>query len=213
MTSVSAASATPTRDVRDALESIAAEYTGTGGTLSGTRGEGIAGQLPGQVRERAIAGRQAPAGEEQGSGFNLQAVLDQMYRTVGGPNAAMLAQFEAQKQQLQKNYSQNKADANNLYGTLSTDEDVPSTGLLGDIERYGGQLQERYTTDIEGMATAQGERQQQLADLQSQRDADRARVAASLGIGAEDVQTPQSSTFAGDCRAFFPGVQQLGEPV
>ena len=194
MTSVSAASATPTRDVRDALESIAAEYTGTGGTLSGTRGEGIAGQLPGQVRERAIAGRQAPAGEEQGSGFNLQAVLDQMYRTVGGPNAAMLAQFEAQKQQLQKNYSQNKADANNLYGTLSTDEDVPSTGLLGDIERYGGQLQERYTTDIEGMATGQGERQEQLAGLQSQRDADRARVAASLGIGAEDVQTPQSST-------------------
>jgi hypothetical protein len=181
MASVSAASAKAPRDVRDALESITAEYTGRGGTLSGTRGEGIAGQLPGQIQERATAGRQAPAAQ-QGSAFNLDAVLDQMYRTVGGPNAALIAQYNAQKEQLQENYSQNKADANNLYGQLSSD-----------IETYGAGLQERYTTDIEGMATAEAERQQGLEDLQSQRDADRARVAASLGIGVEDAQTPQSS--------------------
>ena len=179
MASVSAASAKPPRDVRDALDSIAAEYTGTGGTLSGTRGQGIAGQLPGQIEERAGASKVTPDAE---GGFNLQDVLDRMYRTVGGPNAALIAQYNAQKQQLQENYSQNKADANNLYGQLSSD-----------IETYGAGLQQRYTTDIEGMATTQAERQQGLADLQSQRDTTRAEVAASLGIGAEDVQTPQSS--------------------
>jgi len=183
MASVSATSAKPPRDVRDALESITAEYTGRGGVLSGSRGEGIAGQLPGQAEERAIAGRQAPAPRpEDPRGSFLQSLLDQMYTTSGGPNAAMIAQYNAQKKQLQENYSQNKADANNLYGQLSSD-----------IETYGAGLQERYTTDIDAMAATQAERQQGLADLQSQRDADRARVAASLGIGAEDVQTPQSS--------------------
>jgi len=182
LSSVSPSSLRPVDGVRDALQSITAEYTGTGGTLSGSRGEGIAGQLPGQIQERATAGRQAPATQPASEGFNLDAILDQMYRTVGGPNAALIAQYNAQKQQLQENYSQNKADANNLYGQLSSD-----------IETYGAGLQGRYTTDIEGMATTEAERQQGLAGLQSQRDADRARVAASLGIGAEDVQTPQSS--------------------
>lgn len=179
MTSVSAASAMKPRDVRDALESIAVEYTGRGGTLSGSRGEGIAGQLPGQAEERARANKVTP---DAGSGFNLQNVLDQMYRTVGGPNQAMIAQYQAQKDQLQKNYSQNKADANNLYGELSSD-----------IETYGAGLQQRYQTNIDEMGAAQTARQDEIAGLQSQRDADRARVAASLGIGAEDVQTPQST--------------------
>lgn len=160
--------------VRENLDAIVAEYT--------SRGEGMAGQLPGQIQERAAAGRQAPAPRQEQPPFNLDLVLDQMYRTAGGPNAAMIAQYNAQKQQLQQNYSQNKADANNLYGQLSTD-----------IETYGAGLQQRYTTDIEGMATTQAERQQGLADLQAQRDTTRAEVAASLGIGAEDVQTPQSS--------------------
>lgn len=183
LSSVSPSSLRPVDGVRDALQSITAEYTGTGGTLSGARGEGIAGQLPGQIQERAIAGRQAPAPRpEDPRGSLLEELLGQMYTTSGGPNAALIAQYNAQKKQLQENYSQNKADANNLYGQLSSD-----------IETYGAGLQERYTTDIEGMATTEAERQQGLADLQSQRDADRARVAASLGIGAEDVQTPQSS--------------------
>lgn len=113
----------------------------------------------------------------------MQDALDaMMYTTVGGPNAALISSLQAQKAQLQKNYGQNKADANNLYGELSSD-----------IETYGEALQQRYTTDIGAMATAQEERQQGLADLQTQRDADRARVAASLGIAAEDVQTPQST--------------------
>lgn len=182
LASVSPSSLRSTEGVRDALESITTEYTGTGGTLSGTRGEGIAGQLPGQAQERATAGRQAPAPRADGSGFNLQNVLDQMYRTVGGPNQAMIAQYQAQKDQLQKNYSQNKADANNLYGELSSD-----------IETYGAGLQQRYQTNIDEMGAAQTARQEEIAGLQSQRDADRARVAASLGIGAEDVQTPQST--------------------
>ena len=179
MTSVSAASVMKPRDVRDALESIAAEYTGTGGTLSGTRGQGIAGQLPGQAEERARANKVTPDAD---GGFNLQDVLDRMYRTVGGPNQAMIAQYQAQKDQLQKNYAQNKADANNLYGELSSD-----------IETYGAGLQERYQTNIDEMGAAQTARQDEITGLQSQRDADRARVAASLGIGAEDVQTPQST--------------------
>lgn len=179
LASVSPSSLRSTQGVRDALERITTAYTAA---PSGTRGEGIAGQLPGQIRERATAGRQAPAAQEQGGGFNLQSILDQMYQTVGGPNAALIAQYEAQKAQLQKNYGQNKADANNLYGELSSD-----------IEAYGEALQQRYTTDIEEMGTRQTERQAELANLQAQRDADKARVAASLGIGVEDAQTPQST--------------------
>ena len=113
----------------------------------------------------------------------LQESLDaMMYRTAGGPNAALLASLQAQKEQLQTNYGQNKADANNLYGQLSSD-----------IEAYGAGLQERYTTSMDEMSAAQTTRQEEIAGLQSQRDADRARVAASLGIGVEDAQTPQST--------------------
>lgn len=181
MASVGAGSFQP-QNVRDALENITAAYT-QAASPTGTRGEGIPGQLPGQARERAGAGYQAPYPPLPDGRSGLQDALDaMMYTTVGGPNAALISSLQAQKAQLQKNYGQNKADANNLYGELSSD-----------IETYGEALQQRYTTDIGAMATAQEERQQGLADLQTQRDADRARVAASLGIAAEDVQTPQST--------------------
>ena len=169
-------SAPSTSTPRETLDRIAAEYMG-GRTMVP---ENLAQKD--QLKTAGLkAGYQAAAAEEQRKSA-LQTLQDQMYTTSGGPNAALIAQYNAQKKQLQENYSQNKADANNLYGQLSSD-----------IETYGAGLQERYTTDIDAMAATQAERQQGLADLQSQRDADRARVAASLGIGAEDVQTPQSS--------------------
>ena len=165
-----------TSSPKSALDAIAAEYMGGTGLVP----EGLPQQDAGKIQQKKGEYAMQNALQESSA---LQESLDaMMYRTVGGPNAAMIAQYNAQKQQLQQNYSQNKADANNLYGQLSTD-----------IETYGAGLQQRYTTSIDEMGAAQTARQGEIAGLQSQRDADRARVAASLGIGVEDAQTPQST--------------------
>jgi len=165
-----------TSSPKSALDAIAAEYMGGTGLVP----EGLPQQDAEKIQQKKGEYAMQNALQERSA---LQESLDaMMYRTVGGPNAALIANLQAQKQQLQTNYGQNKADANNLYGELSSD-----------IEAYGAGLQERYTTSIDEMGAAQTARQGEIAGLQSQRDADRARVAASLGIGVEDAQTPQST--------------------
>lgn len=166
----------PTSSPKSTLDAIAAQYMSGGGLVPENLPRENAERVQQKKGEYAIQN----ALQERSA---LQESLDaMMYRTVGGPNAALIASLQAQKKQLQTNYGQNKADANNLYGELSSD-----------IETYGAGLQERYQTSMDEMATAQTTRQGELAGLQSQRDADRARVAASLGIAAEDAQAPQST--------------------
>lgn len=112
----------------------------------------------------------------------LQGLNDAMYETVGGPNAALIAQLNAQKAQYAQNYSQNKADVENLYGTLTED-----------ITQYGADLQGRYDTTMGQMATDQSGYQQGLTDTLASQQANRAAAAAELGLGIESLQAPPST--------------------
>lgn len=112
----------------------------------------------------------------------LQGLNDAMYETVGGPNAALIAQLNAQKAQYAQNYSQNKADVENLYGTLTQD-----------ITQYGTDLQGRYDTTMGQMATDQSGYQQGLTDTLASQQANRAAAAAELGLGVESLQAPPST--------------------
>ena len=112
----------------------------------------------------------------------LQGLNDAMYTMTGGPNAALIAQMNAQKAQYAANYSQNKADVNNLYGTLTED-----------ITEYGGNLQTRYGTTMGEMDTAQSQYQQNITDTRAGQQDNRAAAAAELGLSAESLQAAPST--------------------
>lgn len=112
----------------------------------------------------------------------LQGLNDSMYTMTGGPNAALIAQMNAQKAQYAANYSQNKADVNNLYGTLTED-----------ITEYGGNLQARYGTTMGEMDTAQSQYQQNITDTRAGQQDNRAAAAAELGLSAESLQAAPST--------------------
>ena len=112
----------------------------------------------------------------------LQGLNDSMYTMTGGPNAALIAQMNAQKAQYAANYSQNKADVNNLYGTLTED-----------ITEYGENLQTRYGTTMGEMDTAQSQYQQNITDTRAGQQDNRAAAAAELGLSAESLQAAPST--------------------
>lgn len=172
---------------KSALDAVVAEYASAPGTS--------AKQQSTALRLRNLPDRSRPAAvtEDQGSGLDWDYLNSLMYETTGGPNAALLAQLRAGKSTLQRNYEQNKADANNLYGVLSEDEAVPSTGLLGDIQRYGQELQTRYGQSAEEMATAETERRTALETQQAAESERRRQAAASLGLGVENLQAAPST--------------------
>lgn len=116
-----------------------------------------------------------------------------LYEYSGGPNAALLASLRSQREQLMKNYTQNRADVENLYGVLSQEEGVASTGLLGDIEQYGADLQKRYDTTMGDMASAQTAYQQGITDQRATQGANRSNAAAELGLAAESLIAPPST--------------------
>lgn len=157
---------------KETLNRIAADFT--------SRGEGLAGQLPAQVRERAQASAaNVPRMPEVTDPF---AGLD-LYEYSGGPNSALIAQLTAQREQAQKNYATNKADANNLYGILSSD-----------IEEYGAGLQTRIRGSQESMAADETARTDALVAQQAAQEARRAAAAAELGLSAESLQAAPDNT-------------------
>lgn len=129
---------------------------------------------------------------------DYQALLSrpEAWQTSGGPNASAIAQLSAQKEQLQKLYETNTATARNLYGTLSMDEDVPSTGLIGEIQKMYGDLSKMYQTGITESGTSSAARQAALSAEQSRQQANREKVAASLGIAPESIQASYESDTA-----------------
>lgn len=124
---------------------------------------------------------------------SLEKLLASQTYMTGGPNQATLAQLAAQRAAAQRNYKTNRADAQNLYGTLSMDETKPSTGLIGEIETLGKQLQTGYTGAINESATRSQAQQTQLSEEQKRQQANRERAAAELGIAPESIQTSYAS--------------------
>lgn len=167
------ARATAPAGAKESLDRVVADFA--------SRGEGIAGQIPAQVRERAQASAANLAQGQRGvtdpfAGLNL-------YEYSGGANSALLAQLRAQREQAQKNYATNKADANNLYGILSSD-----------IEEYGAGLQTRYTQSAEQMSGAEATRNDALIAEQAAQEGRRSAAASELGLGIESLQMAPSTT-------------------
>lgn len=175
------------------LDTIVNNYTDS-------RGQGIAGQT--------TAGAQAGAQRNYApSGINLQAdvaakqsaldaLWNQAYETSGGVNWATVNALKAQRDAAAQNYATNKADAENMYGMLSTDASTPSTGLIGDIQSMGTQLQDAYAAQIQGSQDLATARSGALTTEQQRQQANRERVAQSLGVAAESIQTPYASDTA-----------------
>ena len=149
-------------------------------------------------REQGATEQEAPVDPLAMLLGDYQALLSrpEAWQTSGGPNASAIAQLSAQKEQLQKLYETNTATARNLYGTLSMDEDVPSTGLIGEIQKMYGDLSKMYQTGITESGTSSAARQAALSAEQSRQQANRERVAASLGIAPESIQTSYESDTA-----------------
>jgi hypothetical protein len=174
--------APPSGGTGQALNAIIADFT--------SRGEGIAGQRPSQISQ-AAAGRMS-RGEQAQAVNPLDALYDayiqmmsrpEAWETVGGPNQGMISALNAQRQQLQKNYATNKADANNLYGILSSD-----------IEDYGAGLQERFGQSAEQMSAAETARVDAISAERAAQDARRAAAAAELGLSMESLQMAPDAT-------------------
>lgn len=127
---------------------------------------------------------------------NLDFLLGQMYETSGGPNWGNINALQAQRGALQENYKTNRADAQNLYGTLSMDKDVASTGLIGRIEQSGKDLQAAYDAQIAGSQTASTAAQGALGSEQQRQQANRERAAKELGIAPESILTSYGSDTA-----------------
>ena len=110
-----------------------------------------------------------------------QLLASQSYMT-GGPSQATLAQLAAQKAAAQRNYKTNRADAQNMYGTLSQD-----------IQAMGEQTQTAYTGSIDESLARSEARQTGLSEEQKRQQANRERAAAELGLAPESIQTSYSS--------------------
>ena len=178
ITGIIPGAATPTRQVLDA---IVADYTARNGIPSARRASS-------ELRQRVLG---APA--EQGPtmdpldllNLDYNNLLDrpEAWQTVGGPNQGIISALTAQRQQLQQNYATNKADANNLYGILSSD-----------IEEYGAGLQTRYGESQASMSAAETARTDALVAEQAAQRANRAAAAAELGLGMESLQMAPDQT-------------------
>jgi hypothetical protein len=173
----------PRGSASQALNAIIADYTATQGLPSARRASS-------ELRQRVLS---SPARQASSPAVNpLDALYDaynqlmgrpEAWETVGGPNQGMISALNAQRQQLQRNYATNKADANNLYGILSSD-----------IEEYGTGLQERYGQSAEQMSAAETARVDAISAERAAQDARRAAAAAELGLSMESLQMAPDTT-------------------
>ena len=83
-----------------------------------------------------------------------------------------------------------------MYGTLSSDDDTKSTGLIGAIEQMGNELAGSYDAQLEASKTASAGRQTALSSEQSRQQANRERAAKELGIAPESIMTDYGSDTA-----------------
>lgn len=168
--------------VKNVLDQVAADYVAK--TSNNPR-------LPKVGSQKAQAQMQAAANVDPFAGL-------QLYESSGGPNWGAINSLKAQRDALQKNYETNRADAQNLYGTLSTDETgaQTGTGMLGDILTMGTNLQTAYTGAINESQTAAQGRQDLLSAEQARQQSNRERAAKELGIAPESILTSYGSDTA-----------------
>jgi hypothetical protein len=168
--------------VKSSLDTVVNNYTDS-------RGQGIAGQTAAGAMEGARRKYSASGVDLGRDAAQMQAGRDALdaasWEMVGGVNWGAINSLNAQKTSLNKNYATNRADAESMYGTLSTDAEVASTGLIGDIQEMGGQLNTAYDNQIQGSQDASTARQGLLSAEQQRQQANRERVQASLGVSKE----------------------------
>lgn len=157
-----------------------------------SRGEGLPGQTA-RNAERNTFQRPVERIQQQTS---LEDLLASQTYSEGGPNWNTIRQLQAQRAAAQKNYKTNRADAQNLYGVLSTDATKPSGGLIGEIEQMGKMLQSGYTGAISASETRAEGQKTGLSEEQKRQQANRERAAAELGIAPESILTDYSSDAA-----------------
>ena len=174
-TTMANARATYTPNFQETLDRIVSDYSRTS-----TDPVGFVNRMGGQITEPAPS-------------TGLDQLLGMMYETSGGANYATIRQLEAQRLAAQQNYKTNRADAQNMYGTLSMDAAVPSTGLIGQIEAGGKQVQAGYTASLGESEARSSARQLALVEEQKRQQANRERAAAELGIAPESIQTNYAS--------------------
>ena len=173
--------APPSGSVNESLNAIVADYA-TRNPIPSAR------QASSELRQRALGtpAQQGPTMDPLdllNLDYNNLLSRPEAWQTVGGPNQGIISALTAQRQQLQQNYATNKADANNLYGILSSD-----------IEEYGTGLQTRYAESQESMSAAETARTDALVAEQAAQEARRAAAAAELGLGMESLQMTPDNT-------------------
>lgn len=193
MTSVSAASLMPQSNVRDALDSITARYQNELASSSAGGSD--------QRFERLRPPEQAAADEPPATNIldllyaDYQNLLSrpEAWETVGGPNAALIQNLRSQRSDLQSRYETNKANASNLYGTLSMDDVSESTGLMAEIQQMNADLDAAFEAKMTRSEERAGARQAALQSTLDEQQAKRERAAASLGIAKESALTDYSA--------------------
>jgi hypothetical protein len=102
--------------------------------------------------------------------------------TTGGPNAAVLRSLNQGIQNKNKQYKQNSASVENMYGQLSQESDSAKESLLGAYEQAVGATGQRASA-LQGVLSQEGAAQ----------EARRASLAAELGISPESALTQYGS--------------------
>lgn len=162
---------------KQALDAIAADYVTR--TAAAPRRQTVGSQkLQSQIAQQAAVN---PL-DMLLADYNNLLSRPEAWETVGGPNQGIISALQGQRKQFQENYKTNRADANNLYGILTSD-----------IEGYGEALQGRYATSAEQMSAAEAARTTAVTDAAAQAEARRRAAAAELGLAVEEVQQPADS--------------------
>jgi hypothetical protein len=168
---------------RQAIDAVVADYV--------SKAAPSARQQSAQLRQTVLPTKSQPTTEAVAvnpldmllQDYNNLLSRPEAWQTTGGPNQAILSALRGQREQLQQNYATNKADANNLYGILSSD-----------IEEYGAGLQTRYGESAGQMSAAETARNDALIAEQAAQEARRAAAAAELGLSAESLQMAPDTT-------------------
>ncbi len=153
----------------------------TPGKISGTG----SGTLPGSPTYTEGGQAQATPNTEAGIAdfMNQYNNLYAQYgTTVGGPNAAILRSLNQGIQQKNKQYKQNSASVENMYGQLTQESDSAKESLLGAYEQAVGNTGQRASA-LQNVLSQEGQAQ----------EARRVALAAELGISPENALTQYTS--------------------
>jgi hypothetical protein len=107
------------------------------------------------------------------------------YETVGGPDRTAISNLVNQKYKLQREYNTNRADAQNMYGQLSTD-----------VQTMGAGLKTAYDKIIQGSKDTAAARQGALSTELASQQKTRANIAKELGLAPESIQSNYASDTA-----------------